>query len=317
MKRIVLFLFILICSGALLCAGGKKESSPDAQHSASGKNAVHTAADSAAQGSADYIIPEKVPTRTVAGTLAVLDMLDYLGVEVVAIPNTHYPVNPKYEALPRIGMPMTPDMERLKAVQPDFFITVDSLKASLEPQVKTTGIETVFIKTDVYENYLEAMKYLGKVYKKEAKAAEYETTIKKKVEAILAKHHGKAPKVLIVFGAPNSLFIATEYCFTGSLVSMLGGKNIWTDEKIRGPYAPINLELIKAENPDVILRLTHANPEASAKMFSKEFKNEFWSKLDAVKNGKVYDLDNKYFSVSGNIHIPEALDALDSMLYGN
>lgn len=308
MKTKIFFIFVLVFSGAVLFAGGNKEySDGDAQSSASKKSEVDTG----------YAVPAKVPSRSVAGTIAVLDMLDYLGVDVVAVPNSNNPMNPKYENLPRIGMPMTPDMERLKAAKPDFFVTVNSLKASLEPQVKTAGIETVFLKTDTYSNYLEAMKYLGKVYKKEQKAGEYEASIKKKIESILNKHPNKSPKVLILFGTVNSMSIATENSFTGSLVKILGGKNIWTDGKIKGSYAPINLELVKAENPDVILRLTHVNPAESAKMFKKEFENEFWSKLDAVKNGKVYDLDNKYFAVSGNIHITEALDMLESMLYGN
>lgn len=311
MKTKKFFIFALIFLGGLLFAAGNKE---DVQSSASKKGARQSTVGQS--GTESYVFPAKVPSRSVAGTIAVLDMLDYLGVDVVAVPNTNRPINSKYENLPRIGMPMTPDMERLKAAKPDFFITVNSVKASLEPQVKSAGIETVFLKTDTYTNYLEAMNYLGKVYQKEQRAQEYEASIKEKIKSVLNKYPNKSPKVLIVFGTPNSMQIATENSFTGSLVKVLGGKNIWTDEKLKGPYAPMNLELVKAENPDVILRLTHVNPQESSKMFKKEFQNKFWSKLDAVKNGRVYDLDNKYFAVSGNIYIPEAIDTLESMLYG-
>ncbi|MGF7108896.1 ABC transporter substrate-binding protein [Treponema pedis] len=313
MKNKLLLFFILVFSTAALFASGGKDDNlvADAQGSASKKKKA-----AASTMTEEYMMPSSMPKRTVAGTLAVLDMLDYLEVDVVAIPNTNNPINPKYESKQRIGMPMTPDMERLKAAKPDFFITVNSLKTSLEPQVKTAGIETVFLKTDTYSNYLKAMEYLGKVYGKEKKASEYVDSIKKKIDEVLNKNQKKSPKVLIIFGTPSSMSIAGENSFTGSLVKVIGGKNIWTDTKIKGPYAPMNLELIKAENPDVILRLTHVKPEESSKMFKKEFENEFWSKLAAVKNGKVYDLDNTYFAVSGNIHIKEALDMLENMIYG-
>ncbi len=308
-NKIVFILGLFIFVSTVFAADNGNKDKTDATSGATKKSAAKSVTKSFG-----YEVPSAIPKRTVAGTVAVLDMLDYLGVDAVAIPDTKRPLAKKHKNKMNIGRPMTPDMERLKAAKPDFFITVENLKGSLEPQVKTAGIKTVFLKTDVYTNYLEAMKYLGKVYKKEKQAAKYINTIKAKTEKITAKK--KQTKVLIVFGTPGSMSIATENSFTGSLIKVMGGQNIWTDTKIKGSYAPMNLELVKAENPDVILRLTHVSPEQSAKMFKKEFENEFWSKLDAVKNGKVYDLDNVHFAVSGNIHISEALDILDKMIFG-
>ncbi|PIE98688.1 MAG: iron ABC transporter substrate-binding protein [Treponema sp.] len=292
-KRLILS-FALFFSAMVVFAGGQKDTGTS------------------------YEVPAQVPQRTVAGTIAVLEMLDYLGVDVVALPNTRREIDPKFESKFRIGMPMKPNMEKLKAAKPDFFITVTSLQASLEPQLKTANIKSVFLNTSNYKSFLESMKYLGKVYKKEAKADAYISQIKKSIEKVTAKNKGKkAPTVLVIFGTPSSMSFATSHSFVGSLVEALGGKNVWTDASKPMPYAPINLELVKAANPDIILRFAHVKPAESKKAYEKEFKNAFWTKLDAVKNGRVYDLGSKNFTVSGNIRVPEALEELSKYMYGN
>ena len=65
------------------------------------------------------------------------------------------------------------------------------------------------------------------------------------------------------------------------------------------------------KNPEIILRTAHAMPDDVRKMFFKEFKtNQIWSKFDAVKNNKVYDLDYKKFGMSAKFTYPEALKDL-------
>lgn len=311
MIKKISFCFCVLFLSIALFANGKKEPTEDAQCSSSKKEHMHKAVNNS---STEYEFPSKTPQRTVAGTIAILDMLDYLGVDIVAIPNTNKNLNSKYMETPRIGMPMTPDMERIKLAKPDFFITTLSLKNNLEPQLKTIGVESAFLNLSTYEEYLKAMQYLGKVYKKEKKAKEYISRIEEKNSTF--KHNEKdSPNVLIVFGSPSSMSITTNKAFSASLVKLIGGKNIWQDTSSASSYVPMNLEFVKAANPDIILCLSHVKPSETHKMFEQEFKNEFWSKLSAVKNKKVFYLDNDYFGVSGNIHIPEALDMLEKMLY--
>ena len=65
------------------------------------------------------------------------------------------------------------------------------------------------------------------------------------------------------------------------------------------------------KNQEIILRTDHALPDDVRDMFSKEFKtNQIWSKFDAVKNKKVYDLDHKKFGMSAKFSYPQALEDL-------
>ena len=55
------------------------------------------------------------------------------------------------------------------------------------------------------------------------------------------------------------------------------------------------------QNPDIILRTSHAMPEEVMKNFETEFaQNDIWSKFSAVQNGKVYNLDNNYLKAINN-----------------
>lgn len=259
-----------------------------------------------------------IPKRTVAGTVAVLDMLDYLEVEMIAIPDTKVKLDEKYINLPNIGKPMTPDMELLKSVNPDIYISVTSLEADLKEKIEQNNIKTLFLDNSSYSTMLDSMETLGKLYGKEDISNKYVEDIEKKSKEIKEKVIGKEqPRVMVLFGSPKSIMFATNNSFVGSLIEELGATNV-VDElgEFEDNYVPLSMENVLELKPDVILRLTHVSPEESRKMFEDEFaKSDIWKKLGAVKAGKIYDLDNHYFGVSGNIRILEAFQGLEEMLY--
>lgn len=306
MKNKAMVLLCLLCSVGLLFAKGSKESSAGQK-----KQQVREMF--------GYELPQTVPQRTVAGQVVLLDMLDYLGVEVVAVPTSDRITNPKHADKPRIGSPMTPDGEKLKAANPDFFLSTDNVASALSGQVKAMGIPAVFLRTSTYRDLLDTMLYLGEVYGKQEKARAYVQEVEDFLAKIKADHQNeKSIKVLAVFGTPGSLSIATaNHSFVGSLVKAVGGYNIWQDETIKNAFVPLNQELVLAENPDVILVATYpVGPGVAERMFKKEFSNDFWTKLDAVKNNRLYHLDFQHFGIAGSIHIKESLEILSNYFYG-
>ena len=53
-------------------------------------------------------------------------------------------------------------------------------------------------------------------------------------------------------------------------------------------------------------------------MFDEAFDtNDAYQELDAVKSGKVYDLDPTIFNVSANLEITTAIETLGEIFYGN
>lgn len=303
MKNKLFIIFGFLCMSTLLFAGGSKEGSTKQEK---GREMY------------GYMVPESVPQRTAVGQIVVLQMLDILGVDIVARPSTKRDIGEKYKDKTEIGTPMRPDLEKLKEVNPDFYLASGAKGSPLEEQLKVLNIPAEFLQTTTYTDILNSMKYLGEVYNKQKEAAAYVKEVEDAIAKAKAANKNKKPlKVLVIAGFPNSMSIHTEGSFVGSLVKVLGAENIWTDNTIENTTVPMNLELVKAANPDVILITNHADKEATAKMYEKEFQSDLWQKIDAVKNKRYYSLDTRVFFVFGSPYVPEALETLGNYFYGS
>ena len=303
MKNKMIIIFGLLCMSSMLFASGSKEGGKKQEK---GKEMY------------GYMVPESVPQRTAVGQVVVLQMLDILGVDIVARPSTKREIGEKYKDKMEIGTPMRPDLEKLKEVNPDFYLASGGKGSPLEEQLKVLNIPAEFLQTTTYTDILNSMKYLGEVYNKQKEAAAYVKEVEDIVAKVKAANKNKKPlKVLIIAGFPNSMSIHTEGSFVGSLIKVLGAENIWTDNTVKNTTVPMNLELVKASNPDVILLTSHGDAKDTAKMYEKEFESEFWQKIDAVKNKKYYSLDTRIFFIAGSPYVPEALETLGSYFYGS
>jgi len=81
-------------------------------------------------------------------------------------------------------------------------------------------------------------------------------------------------------------------------------------------YLPSNTEFLQQSNPDIILRLAHGIPDQVVEMFNEEFAtNDIWKHFDAVKNGRVYDLEEPVFGTTATLAVPQALEELIDIMY--
>lgn len=261
-------------------------------------------------------VPEVEGKRIVAGTVAATELLDALEVDLVGVPTSSKALPERYKDLPRIGNPMKPDLEAVVSVEPDIYISDANVKETIEEMFKGQGIELIFLTNNSYEDVFKNIEMLGEALGKTEKANELIKEMRDREAEILTKVKDDKPEVLIIFGTPESFMIATQYSYTGSLVEKLGGVNIASSlAQSPAPYIPFSLETVAELNPDIILRLTHANPEESKKAFDAEFSKGFWVNLDAVKSGNVYDLDPTYFGVTANMQVMKALEEMAKILY--
>ena len=124
----------------------------------------------------------------------------------------------------------------------------------------------------------------------------------------------------VIFGAGENFMLATDTSYLGDLVKTLGATNITSklDGDMSSGYVQFSLEQILAQNPDYVLRFAHGNIEQTKKMFDEAFDaKDAYQELDAVKSGKVYDLDPTIFNVSANLEITTAIETLGEIFYGN
>ena len=256
---------------------------------------------------------EKKVTNTASGeevvvstSVAVTEILDALGVKVSGVPKTSYGLPESTKGAVEIGNPMSPDLEIIKSLNPTLVVSVDTLGSDYMNLFKENNIPSEFVSLESLDGLKNAINTLGEKFNKndEAKAL-LEKIESKEKEAKEKAASLEKPEVLVLFAAPGSTMIATAKSYIGSLVEIVGGKNIVEDNS--KSFTTYNKE-----------DLVHAMPEETKAALEKEMASDIaWQNISAVKEGKVIYLDNNYFGMSANLKVIEGLDMLSDIVHGS
>lgn len=253
--------------------------------------------------------------RIVSTTVAVTEIMDALEIDLIGIPTSYKKLPKRYKGITEVGNPMSPDMELIMSLQPKEVMSVTTLKYDLESVFEDAGINTRYVNLESIDDMYSEVLKIGEQYKRQEQAEKIVNEFDEKLKEIEKKIEGKpAPKVLILMGVPGSYLVATDRSYIGDLVEKSGGINVFSGEKVE--YLASNTEYLQQSNPDIILRAAHGMPDEVVEMFDKEFKeNDIWKHFDAVKNNRVYDLEETLFGTTGNLAASEALDVMVELLY--
>ena len=255
--------------------------------------------------------------RVIATSVATCEILDALGFDnVVGVPETSsYTIPERYADATSIGSPMAPDMEIVSSLKADVIFSPASLEGDLNAQYENIGLDSYFLDLESVDGMFNAIDEIGQMLEVEDAANKLiDDYLSYKEE--LSSSHKDAPTVLILMGLPGGAYVvATENSYAGSLVKLAGGVNVYGDGEGKD-FLNINAEDMVEKQPDIILRTAHALPEQVYKAFETEFEtNDVWSHFDAVKNGKVYNLDNEKFGMSARLNYKEGIQDLEEILY--
>ena len=248
----------------------------------------------------------------VATSVAVTEILDKLGVEVSGVPTTSYELPESTKDATEVGSPMNPDLEIIKSLNPTCVVSVDTLGSDFEKQFTENNIPSMFVNLSTVDGLKETIVNLGEKFDKSEKAVEIIAELENKENELNLSKRENKEDILILFGAPGSVMVSTDNSYVGNLVKIAGGNNIFESES--SSFIQVNMEEIIKRNPDKILIMTHAIPEEAKKTVEEEFAKATWQQLDAIKNNKVYYLENGYFGMSANLKVIEALDKLGAIL---
>ena len=253
----------------------------------------------------------------VSTSVAVTEILDALGVKVSGVPKTSYELPESTKGAVEIGNPMSPDLEIIKSLNPTLVVSVDTLGSDYMNLFKENNIPSEFVSLESLDGLKNAINTLGEKFNKndEAKAL-LEKIESKEKEAKEKAASLEKPEVLVLFASPGSTMIATAKSYIGSLVEIVGGKNIVEDNS--KSFTTYNKEDLALLNPKKILVMVHAMPEETKAALEKEMASDIaWQNISAVKEGKVIYLDNNYFGMSANLKVIEGLDMLSDIVHGS
>ncbi|EDO1181228.1 TPA: heme ABC transporter substrate-binding protein IsdE [Listeria innocua] len=255
--------------------------------------------------------------KIVATTVVITEIMDKLDLPLVGIPTSSKKLPERYADVKETGSPMGPDLEIIRMLKPDMVLSTKTLEADLKAGFEGANLNAEFLDFTSIDSMQAEIKKLGTEFDRTKEASKLNNDLTSeidKVKANVAKK--KKPTVLILMGVPGSYLVVTENAYVGDLVKLAGGENVITNQKVE--YLASNTEYLQSANPDIILRAAHGMPAEVVKMFDEEFKtNDIWKHFDAVKNNRVYDLDENLFGMTASLNAPEALREMEKMLYDN
>lgn len=254
--------------------------------------------------------------RVIATSPATVEICDKLGMELVGVcSSTLHETPERYKDLPVVGTAMSPDMEKVGSLSPDWILSPSSLESDLKPKYEAIGVDYAFLNLESVQGMYKSIEELGEIFGYEDEAAELTSDFTNFYTKYQTENASKTrPKVLILMGLPGSYVIATKKSYVGNLVELAGGENVYDDES--EDFIDVNTEDMKSKEPDIILRAVHALPDQVTKMFDKDFKeNDIWKHFSAVQNGLVFDLPYDSFGMSATFDYKTALEDLQTILY--
>ena len=254
--------------------------------------------------------------RVIATSPACVDICDRLELDSVGVGHSALFATPeRYEDATEVGPPMSPDMEIVGSLSPDWILSPNSLQSDLQPKYAAVGSDYAFLNLKSVQGMYRSIQELGDIFDRREQARALVSEFMRFYAGYQEANAAKArPRVLILMGMPGSYVIATPNSNVGNLVELAGGENVYAGAT--EAFLTVNTEDMQSRDPDVILRCSHALPDQVMQMFAEEFEtNDIWKHFRAVEEGRVHDLPYELFGMSATFDYPEALELLQDVLY--
>lgn len=114
---------------------------------------------------------DTVNIRLIATSPAVAQICSRLNLDLVGVCQTSSTLPEKYQNLTTVGMAMSPDLEILKSLTPDYVLSPSSLQSDLQPKYTSIGVKSIFLNLKSVEGMYASIEGLGKKFEREEEAA--------------------------------------------------------------------------------------------------------------------------------------------------
>lgn len=190
---------------------------------------------------------------------------------------------PEARSKPRIGGPMTPDLERVVRLRPDLVLaTADGNPRETLAQFARLHIPVFAVKPEGYAGILGSAEAVGRALRAEGEAAALVQDIQGRVAAIRrAVALRPRPRVLYLVWA-DPLIAAGPATYIHDLMEMAGGENVVRERSV--PYPRLSWEEVVGAAPEVILVASHRDgPDRPS--IGEAWRG--WQCVPAVRSGRI------------------------------
>lgn len=259
----------------------------------------------------------KKPEKIVALGNGETDIIYALGEQVVGRPTGDTIVPEAQDAL-EVGSSHSIDIEKITSLDPDVVLGNNPMNINDVQTIESIDSEMILTNANSIEDIQKQVNLFGELVENKEKAKEINEMIDDKIATIQSTQDGEKIRVLLIYGAPGTNMAALPNSLGGNILELAGGENIASDYPsldMYPQYAQLNTERIIESNPQIILLMSHGNPEEVKSSFEKEMSSAAgWNELDAVKNEEFHILPSDLFGTNPGTQIVDALDYLDELL---
>ena len=249
-----------------------------------------------------------IPQRIISLSPSNTEMVYALGLQDRLVGVTSYDdYPPDAKTKPIVSDYSTVDLEKIVNAKPDLVLADSIQKNDTIPALEKLGITVYTMTPNNTDGIFNEIKVLGRITGKTQAADNLVSNLQTRIQAVADKTakltDAEKPRVLFVTWY-DPIWTAGTDTMIQYLIDQAGGTNIAGD--LNG-YATIKLESVIQRNPQVIVVMSSMGTQNASLDFIKS--NEQFQSTDAVKNGRVYEIDADIFGRT----TPRIVDGLETL----
>lgn len=251
------------------------------------------------------VIVEQSPQRIVSLAPGCTEILFAVGLgnRVVGVDDySEYPEAAKNKT--KIGSYMNPNLEVIALLEPDLVLASDMTSKEYVANLEEKSLTIFVFAPKTIQGIIRDIRLIGIIGNRRKEADNLADCIEQRINAVCSKTSNNTlykPKIFLEY---YPYWTYGPGSFGNELISMAGGKNIGA--ATAAAYSEITNEFVIVSNPELIAFTVGSHTSTTI----RDIKSRTgWDKISAVKNNKIYTIDDDIISRPG----PRIVDALEQL----
>lgn len=252
----------------------------------------------------------EAPARIISLSPSNTEILFALGLQDRVVGVTEYcNYPPEIEELKKsgkiveIGGYKDPDIEKIISLNPDLVLASKIQSSSTIPDLENAGISTFAVNSDNLSHVLQSIKNIGKITRKEEKAAELVQSLESRIKTLSEKVDPLQKKRVFYVLWHDPLQTAGAGTVQDEIIEMAGGENIFHD---LSEYPLIDPESVALKNPEIIITGVGSGERRDDPLNWARTEDGI-EDTDARKDDRIYQVQGDILTRAG----PRIVDALE------
>lgn len=243
------------------------------------------------------------PHRLVCLAPSITDTVYALGRggDIVGITDfTKYPTEAGTK--PSVGGVINPSLEKLVSLKPDLVLAIGDLNSfDLVRSIEGLGFPVFIVHPQGVAGIYRSIENIGKVLNQETAARDLIARLQHREQTVRERVAGKKPPSIFFLVWDDPIMTAGHGAFITEFIKVAGGVSVTDDLQTEWPR--VSFEAILQRQPEYLL-LVRGSPITLETLQHQAG----WSRLEAVRTGKVFYVDDRI-----DLPSPVAFDALEDL----